>query len=105
MTHIIKKNDLVKILSGKSRGKTGRVLKVLSGTDKVVVEGVNIVKKHRRARKQGEKGQTVQMPSPVHFSKVMLVCPSCSKPGRVKVVQDLNGRKSRVCRRCSSAIA
>ncbi|OGZ30269.1 MAG: 50S ribosomal protein L24 [Candidatus Niyogibacteria bacterium RIFCSPLOWO2_01_FULL_45_48] len=105
MAHIIKKNDSVKILSGKNRGSVGKVLRILSKEGKVVVEGVNIIKKHRRPRRQGEKGQVVQMPSPVHFSNVMLVCPSCSKPNRVKIILDPKGRKSRVCRRCLAGIS
>lgn len=99
----IKKNDMVKILSGKDRGKSGRVLDVVPQKNRVVVEGANIRKRHRRAKKQGEKGQIIQMPSPLHVSGVMLICPSCSKPQRTKMVIE-NGKKMRTCRKCGAKI-
>lgn len=105
MTLIIKKNDSVKILSGKDRGKLGRVLKVLPRDGRVVVEGINIMKRHRRPKRQGEKGQIVQIPASVHISNVMLVCPKCSKPQRTKSALDDSGKKSRVCRKCEAKIS
>ena len=104
MASAIKKNDLVKILSGKDRGKTGRALKILPRDDRVVVEGANMRKKHRRPRRQGEKGQVIQIPAPVHISNVMLVCPSCSKAQRTRSSVDAEGNKSRVCRKCGAKI-
>ncbi|QQG45851.1 MAG: 50S ribosomal protein L24 [Candidatus Niyogibacteria bacterium] len=100
----IKKNDLVKVLSGKDRGKSGRVLKVLPKDNLVVVEGLNIRKRHRRPKRQGEKGQVVQVPSPIHISNAMLICPSCSKPQRTKSVLDDKGHRTRVCRKCGAKI-
>ncbi|MBI5787193.1 MAG: 50S ribosomal protein L24 [Candidatus Niyogibacteria bacterium] len=105
MTFFIKKNDKVKILSGKDRGKEGRVLKVSPEEERVVIEGVNVRKKHRRPRRQGEKGQTIQIPLPVHASNVMLVCPSCSKPTRAKRFSGEGMRKLRVCRKCKAEIS
>ena len=83
----IKTGDKVKVLSGKSRGKIGKVVQVLENKQKrqlyVVVEGANILKKHLRPRKQGEKGQTIELPAPLHISKVMLIDPKSGKPTRV----------------------
>ncbi|MEK7566610.1 MAG: 50S ribosomal protein L24 [Patescibacteria group bacterium] len=104
MASAIKKNDLVKILSGKDRGKTGRALKILPRENRIVVEGVNIRKRHRRPRKQGEKGQVVQIPVPIHVSSAMLICPSCSKAQRTKNSVDAEGNKFRACRKCSAKI-
>lgn len=99
----IKKGDNVKMLSGKDRGKTGKVLRVATKSGKAIVEGLNLVKKHVRPRKQGEKGQRVSVPAMVDISTLMLVCPKCSKPSRVAMsVKDKN--KYRVCKRCGSEI-
>ena len=106
----IKKSDSVKIMSGKDRGKTGKVLQVLVAREKVVVEGLNLRYKHMRPRKQGEKGQRIMYPAPVHVSNVMLVCPKCSKPTRVgfKVLDDRTElsreKKQRVCKKCKTTI-
>jgi large subunit ribosomal protein L24 len=99
----IKKNDQVKILAGKDRGKTGKVLRVLSLEEKVVVEGINIVKKHVRPRKEGEKGQRVEVPGKVNLSNVMLVCPKCGKAARIeyKVTEK---DKFRMCKKCKAEL-
>lgn len=99
----IKKNDMVKMLSGKDRGKTGKVLRVFGRKRKLVVEGLNIAKRHRRPKKQGEKGQIVEIAVPVAMSKAAPVCPSCGKSTRVgyKMVAD---KKVRFCKKCGSEI-
>lgn len=99
----IKKGDLVKMISGKDKGKTGKVLKVLSLERKVVIEGLNIVKKHNRPRKEGEKGQRVEIPRAVAVSAAMLLCPKCAKAARVgyKISGD---NKFRICKRCGAEI-
>jgi large subunit ribosomal protein L24 len=99
----IKKNDQVKILSGKDRGKVGKVLRVFPQDSKVIVEGMNLMKKHTRPKKQGEKGQRVSVPAPINVSNLMLVCPKCSKPSRTgfKVTEKT---KFRVCKRCKSEV-
>jgi large subunit ribosomal protein L24 len=99
----IKKNDQVKILAGKDRGKTGKVLRVLSGEEKVVVESINIVKKHVRPRREGEKGQRVEIPGKVSLSNVMLVCPKCGKAARIgyKVTEK---SKLRICKKCKAEL-
>ena len=99
----IKKGDNVKILSGKDRGKTGKVSRVLPDAGKALVEGLNLVKKHIRPRKQGEKGQRVSVPAAIDISSLMLVCPKCSKATRVgfKVTEK---SKFRICKKCGSEI-
>ncbi len=102
----IKKNDKVKMLSGKDRGKTGKVTFVL-GKDrenkKVVVEGLNMFKRHQRPKKQGQKGQIVSIERPVRVSTVQLICPSCGKPTRVgRKIEGEN--KTRVCKKCGAVI-
>ena len=93
----------MRVLSGKDRGKNGKVLDVFPKEDKVLVEGVNIRKRHRRAKKQGEKGQVVQVAFPIHLSNVMLICPFCKKPQRTGRLM-AGEKKIRVCRKCSAEI-
>ncbi len=99
----IKTNDNVKVISGKDKNKTGKVLQVFPGDMKVVVEGLNQIKKHLKTRKQGEKGQVIELSGPMAISKVMLVCPKCQKAARVGYT--MNGdKKQRVCRACKAVI-
>lgn len=99
----IKKNDIVKMLSGKDRNKTGKVLKVLVLDKKVVVEGLNILKKHSRPKREGEKGQRVEIPRAVNISNVSLVCPKCGKTSRIGY--KINGKeKFRICKKCQAEI-
>lgn len=79
----IKKGDQVAIIAGKDRGKRGEVLAVFPKADKLVVKGVNIAKRHIRARRDGDKGQRVEKEVPLHISNVMLVCPHTNKPTRI----------------------
>jgi large subunit ribosomal protein L24 len=99
----IKKDDQVVIISGKYRGKKGKILRVLPEKEKVAVEGINIVKKNVRSRKSGEKGQIVDMPSPLSVSNVKLICPQCGKAVRVgfKMVGE---KKYRICKKCGKEI-
>ncbi len=99
----IKTNDKVKVLSGKDRGKTGKVIQVFPIERKVVVEGLNIIKRHVRARKQGEKGQRLELAGPMAMSKVMLLCPRCSKAARVGFKMEAKEKK-RLCRQCKEII-
>ena len=79
----IKKDDQVLVISGKYRGKKGKVIRVLAANNKILVEGVNISKKHVRPKKSGEKGQIVEMPLPIDVSNVKLICSDCGKPARI----------------------
>ncbi len=102
----IKKNDIVKMLAGKDSGKTGKVLQVLPSEEKVIVEGLNLMKKHVRARREGEAGQRLELPRKVTISDVMLICPKCSKATRVgyKVSKEKDVKKARICKKCKSEI-
>jgi len=99
----IKNNDQVKVVSGKERGKSGKVIQVFPLGKKVVVEGLHIIKKHVRAKKQGEKGQRIELAGPVDASKVMLICPKCGKAVRVGYKMD-GKEKKRICRKCKEII-
>ncbi len=99
----IKKGDQVLIISGKDRGKRGKVLDVFPKEGRVVVEGANIRKKHVKPKKSGEKGQVVESPSRISISNIKLICPKCGKPTRVgtKIIEN---RKYRFCKKCNSEI-
>ena len=99
----VKKNDTVVVLSGKDKGKQGKVLSVDPKTRKVVVEKVNMASRHQKPRKQGEEGGIIQKEIPLYASKVMTVCPKCSKPTRVAHKVE-NGKKVRVCKHCGAEI-
>ncbi|MEI6587414.1 MAG: 50S ribosomal protein L24 [Candidatus Moraniibacteriota bacterium] len=99
----IKKNDLVKMLAGKDSGKTGKVLRVYPTEKKVVVDGLNMLKKHNKPRKEGEKGQRVEIPRKIDISNAMVVCPKCGKPARI--AYKIEGEKKiRVCKKCQAEI-
>jgi len=93
---MIKKGDTVKIIAGKDVGKTGKVISNLPKTGKVILDGLNLYKKHIRPKKQGEKGETVQVPRPMAISNVMLICSSCKKVTRVS--------SKRICKKCKANI-
>lgn len=99
----LKKGDTVKILAGKDKGKTGKILEVFPKEARVVVEGANIHTRFSRPKKQGEKGQKMQLPGAMNISKVMLICPNCGKPTRVG--HDLTEKGSlRKCKKCGKAL-
>ncbi len=103
----IKKGDKVLVISGKYRGKVGKVIKALPKRKKLLVEGVNIVKKHIRPRREGEKGQIIQTPSPIDVSNVKLICQKCGKAVRVgyKILNTKEGKiKRRICKKCGAEI-
>ena len=99
----VKKNDTVVVLSGKDKGKKGKVLSVDPESRKVIVEGVNVASRHQKPRKQGEEGGIIKKETPIYASKVMTVCPKCSKATRVahKIEGD---KKVRVCKHCGAEI-
>jgi len=101
----IRKNDNVLVITGKNRGARGRVLKIDPAKNRLVVEGVNIIKRHTKPNPQKNiKGGVVEREAPVHASNVQLVCPECGKQTRVgrKVLGD--GRKVRICRKCEGVV-
>ncbi len=99
----IKKGDKVKILSGKDRGKTGKVLKVLPKFDRVVVENINLMKRHKKARQTGEQSERVTVAMPIKSSNVQLICPKCSKPTRIGH-KKVDGKNVRVCKKCEAEV-
>ena len=105
MNHIhVKTGDTVVMLSGKDKGKQGKVLQVSPKEQKVIVEGLNMVTKHVKPRKQGEEGGIVKTEAPLYACKVMAVCPKCHEPTRVAMKIDDDGAKTRVCRHCGAAL-
>jgi large subunit ribosomal protein L24 len=99
----IRKNDQIQIISGKDRGKSGKVLRVFPKERKIIVENLNLVKRHRKPKKGGEKGQRVEVPAAVSVSKAMLVCQGCGKATRIKY-KIVGDEKIRVCKKCDSEI-
>ncbi len=99
----IKKGDLVLIVKGKDRGKKGKVIKVIPRESRIIVEGLNLVKKHVKPRRTGEKGKIIEIPAPISWSNVRLICPSCSKPTKVGFRQ-VNEKKFRFCKKCQNII-
>ena len=100
----IKKGDNVKIISGNDKGKLGKVLAVLPVENRIVVEGLNLKKKHVRARRQDQKGEMVRIPAAFMVSRVMIVCPKCGKAARIKHTFNDAHKKVRVCAACRSEL-
>ena len=100
----IKKDDLVVVLSGKDKGKQGKVLTVLPSESKVIVEGVNVVTKHKKPTSQTDQGGIVKKEAPIYACKVQRVCPKCNKPTRAAHKLLADGKKVRVCKKCGAEI-
>lgn len=99
----LKKGDKVMVIAGKDRGKSGKILRAFPRENRVLVEGVNIVKRHARPTQKNPQGGIVERESPIHISNVMLVCPRCNQPTRVgrKITHE---GKFRVCKKCGEEI-
>jgi large subunit ribosomal protein L24 len=98
----LKKEDTVQIITGKDKGKRGRILKILRDKDRLVVEGLNIVKKAKKRRNQQDRGGIVEIEAPIHSSNVMIVCKKC---GPTRIGYKLEGEtKTRVCRKCGEVL-
>lgn len=100
----IRRNDQVKILSGKDRGKSGKVLQVLRAEGRAIVEGVNLVKRHVRRTQQQPQGGIVARELPLHLSKLQPICSRCNRPVRVAFALLKDGSRSRVCGRCKEPL-
>ncbi len=100
----IKKDDKVKIIAGKDMGKIGKVLKVIRKKGRVLVENINIVKRHTKASASNRQGGIVEREAPIHWSNIMLMCNKCVAPVRVKMQRLEDGKKVRVCRKCNEFI-
>ncbi len=99
----IKKGDTVQVLSGNDKGKKGEVLEVIPKTEKIIVKGVNVRKKHVKARKQGEESGILSVECAIHSSKVNVVCPKCNKATRVGYLVE-GDTKVRVCKKCGNKL-
>jgi len=99
----IKKGDIVLIISGKDRGRKGKVIEAFPKQDRLIVEGINLKKKHMKPKKSGEKGQIVEMPGPLNVSDVKIICSKCGKA--VRTGYELKGKKKyRICKKCKQEI-
>jgi len=101
----IRKGDRVRVLTGKDRGKEGVVMRAIPAAGKVIVDGVNVARKHQRPTRATQQGGIIDRDMPLPVSNVALVCPSCGKPTRVGYTIDPSGQKTRVCKRCGGEIS
>lgn len=103
MNMTVKKGDNVLVITGKDKGKTGKVLEVFPKDNRVLVDGINIVTKHKKARTQNEKSEIIKKNAPIEASNVMVVCPVCGKATRV-AHKEIDGKNVRVCKKCSASL-
>ncbi len=100
----LKKDDKVKVIAGKDKGKIGKIIKVDRKKQRVLVENINIVKRHSRPNMQNRQGGIIESEAPIHWSNVMLMCDKCVAPIRIKMQRLDDGKKVRVCRKCNEII-
>lgn len=100
----IRKNDMVLVITGKDKGKKGKVRVAHPKDDRVVVEGVNFIKKHARAQKSARQAGIIEMEAPLHISNVLLLCSKCNHPTRIGFTKLQDGKKVRFCRSCREVI-
>lgn len=100
----VKKDDMVKIIAGKEKGKTGKVLRVFPAKGRVVVEGLNVIKRHTRPSQINPEGGIVEKEAPLSISNVMLVCGSCNEAARTGVRKLEDGSKARYCKKCNASV-
>jgi large subunit ribosomal protein L24 len=100
----ILKNDKVYVITGKDKGKTGEVTRVISKKDEVVVAGINIAKKAVKPSKKNAAGGIMEVTRPVPVSNVVLFCPKCGKPARIGYLISKDGKKSRICKKCKAVV-
>lgn len=100
----LRKDDKVKIIAGKDKGKIGKVLKVQQNNKRVLVENINMIKRHSRPSAQNRQGGIVEREAAIHWSNVMLMCNKCMSPVRIKTQILEDGKKKRVCRKCDEFI-
>jgi len=100
----IKKDDKVKVVAGKDKGKIGKVLSLKNKNSRIIIENINMMKKHARASAKHRQGGIIESESPIHWSNVMLMCSKCVTPVRIKMKRLEDGKKIRVCSRCNEII-
>jgi large subunit ribosomal protein L24 len=100
----LKKNDQVEVIAGKDKGRVGKILRVLPDSEKAVVERINMVKRHTKPKEMNQQGQIIEKETPIHISNLQLICPECTKTGRIgkKILED--GTKIRFCKSCGGSI-
>ena len=103
-TFHIKKDDKVKVIAGKDKGKIGKVLRVIHGKNRILIENINIVKRHSRPTAQNRQGGIVESEAPIHFSNIMLMCNKCMQSARIKMKRLDDGKKVRICSGCNEII-
>ncbi len=96
-----RKDDKVKIIAGKDKGKIGKVLKVIRKKNRVLVENINVVKRHTRPSATNRQGGIVEGEAPIHWANIMVMCGKCVKPVRIKMQHLEDGKKMRICRECN----
>jgi len=99
----VRKNDLVEVITGEERERRGRVLEVIPEKTMAIVEGVNLVKKHQRARSQAKPSGIVTVPAPVHISNLTLICPKCNKKAKVRM-EKIENKRVRICKKCGESL-
>ena len=100
----VKKDDMVKIIAGKEKGKTAKVLRVFPAKGRVVVEGLNVIKRHTRPSQVNPEGGIVEKEAPMSLSNVMLVCGSCNEAARTGMRKLEDGSKARYCKKCNASV-
>lgn len=103
---LIKKNDVVEVITGEEKGKRGKVLRILRDQEKgirLLIDGINLAKKHQKTRSADKPGGIIDLPNPIHISNVALICPKCGKKTRVRS-EKKEGSRFRICRLCEEAI-
>jgi large subunit ribosomal protein L24 len=100
----IRKNDTVIVIAGKDKGKKGTVRRALPEEDRVIVEGLNMIKRHSRARRAARQAGIIELEAPIHVSNVMLLCEKCGKPTRIVFRSLADGKKMRICKSCQEVI-
>ncbi len=100
----IRKNDTVKVMAGKDKGKSGKVLRVIPKKNQIIAEGINFVKRHTRKSQKDQQGGIVQREAPINASNLMIVCTRCNKPTRIQITILSDGTKTRYCKKCEEIL-
>jgi large subunit ribosomal protein L24 len=100
----IRKDDTVLVITGKDKGKKGKVRFAYPGENRIMVEGINMIKKHAKAKKQVKQAGIIEREAPISVASVMLLCSKCNKPARIGYKELQDGRKARVCRACGEVV-
>ena len=103
-THHVKRGDEVVVIAGAEKGKRGKIINVITGKQRVIVEGVRMIKRHTRKSQQYPQGAIVEREGSLHISNVMLVCPSCKEATRVGIRMFEDGGKARFCKKCDATV-